>query len=1546
MIKDMRLPLSFFASSTFRGCAAAPLRRQMRGVVVWMLVGGVGSICLQAQEPGAATRTGRVKDFLAQRVGLRGSAAAALQRARAQHLGMSRGFTSKADRLQPEAGSLTASWLPVGPQSVVSATYGALSGRITALALDPNDATGNTLYVGTTGGGVWKSVNAAGALSSVTFTALTDTLPVFSPNAGSAVIPSLSIGALAVQPSVNPVMLAGTGDPNDATDSYYGEGILRSADGGLTWTLVQGSHDGANGNHSFAGMAVAGLAFSSATPLLAVAAFSNAGEAGFVDATNAESVPGLYFSTDAGVTWQMASIYDGATPVQVPQPTTSGQVGNAVTSVVWDAQRAMFVAAVRAHGYYGSTDGQTWTRLAAQPGVGLTVANCPVGLNGVGAATCPIFRGALAVQAATGDLYALTVDANNNDQGLWQDLCGAVSSGCATAAPAFASRIDNGALEVGSGSAVIAQGAYDLTLAAVPATAGVAANGTLLYVGTVDLYRCAIGAGGSSCSLRNTTNALNGCNAPAKVAAAQHALVGLSEASGGPLVLVGNDGGLWRSTDGVAETGSVCDATDVQHFDNLNGGIGAIGSLAEVVGFAEHPTDANTLLVGLGENGSAATTSAATVGAWEQMSAGEGGDPAIDANTPTNWMLAIGAGVNLKQCALGGSCTAASFVPPATVGEAQVSYDQALLDAPTMLDPGDTTNVVVGTCRVWRGAANGVGWSSANALSGAFDGTKPSVCAATNPLVRSVGAGGPVGAASSGVLAGSEVLYAGMAGALDGGAGFAGAVFGTKTANVAFGSTSWVNLALSPVTNDVADAGKFNPDGFDVSSVVVDPHDATGGTVYVTIMGFGLSAGGVPHVYRSVDFGAHWLNVTANLPDAPANAVLVDPNDANTVYVVMDTGVYVTSAVSTCAASNCWSVFGTALPNAPVIGLAAASAMATGDGRVGMLRASTYGRGIWQTPLLTAASPLKPAITLSVSSLTFGAQQVATQSAAQVVTVTSSGSAPVVFGTPAIAGDFIEADTCAGKTIAVNSTCTVSVVFAPTATGARTGLLTIYANVSGGQATVALSGTATAAGNIVLTPVSLTFAATVVNQTTAAQNITISNTGGSAATLQTPVVTGDFAISANTCGATLGPQTGCTVSITFTPTASGTRTGTFAIADNSGGVAGTQTATLTGVGEAPATDTLTPGSLTFAQQMVGTTSAAQQVTIANAGDVPLTLLNASMSPGDFTVVNGCGTSLAGHATCALSVAFVPTQPGTRTATLTFTDAVRLQTVAIHGVGVAGAGVSLSPASVAFAATGNGLVSAAQAVTLTNNGGSVLTLASVGVSPNFKIAANSCGATLAVAAACTLQVAFAPTAAGQLSGTLTLMDNATPATQTVSLSGLGIDFSLASAGSTTATLSSGASATYPLLLSSVAGVTGSVAFTCTGQPTNSTCTVAPTAPVLGGTTSLTVTVQTGVLAGFDPRGVAPWRMSGVVLALVLPGLLVLRRRRLAWGLAVLFVVVGMGGCGAEREIPATGGGSGGGGGSGSYPTPGGTYNLIVTGTSAGLSRSVPLVLVVQ
>jgi hypothetical protein len=239
---------------------------------------------------------------------------------------------------------------------------------VTSVAIDSADATGNTVYLGTTGGGVWKSINAAGAAGSVAFTPLTDTLPVFSANAGTSAIPSLSIGSVSASGGV---LLAGTGDPNDASDSYYGQGILRSADGGVTWTLVQGSHAGVAGNHSFVGLGVAGFAWSSTSPKLVVAALSQAAEGVLVNAPDATySVMGLYFSLDAGVNWQMATIEDGSQIVQRPMP--GGGPGNAATAVAWNAVRQRFYAAVRFHGYYESTDGITWTRLAHQPGTGLT----------------------------------------------------------------------------------------------------------------------------------------------------------------------------------------------------------------------------------------------------------------------------------------------------------------------------------------------------------------------------------------------------------------------------------------------------------------------------------------------------------------------------------------------------------------------------------------------------------------------------------------------------------------------------------------------------------------------------------------------------------------------------------------------------------------------------------------------------------------------------------------------------------------------------------------------------------------------------------------------------------------------------------------------------------------------------------------------------------------------------------------------------------------------------------------------------------------------
>ncbi len=832
------------------------------------------------------------------------STAQAMDAARQQHAAM---LAQQA--AQTQGSSLSAAWQPIGPNQVASMAYGNVTGRVTAIAIDPADPTGNTVYLGTTGGGVWKSTNAAGPAANVVFTPLTDTLPVFSANAGSSAIPSLSIGAISVQSGV---VLAGTGDPNDASDSFYGGGLLRSADGGLTWTLIQNSKDGTAGNHSFNGLGFAGFAWSSTTPGTVVAAVSQAAEGTLVNAADTtNSVMGLYYSTDAGVTWQMSTIMDGSQIVQTPLPTGADLGGRAATAVVWNPVRQRFYAAIRYHGYYESADGVTWTRLAHQPGVGLTTTACPTAPGTIGSTSCPIFRGALAVQAGTGDMFALTVDSNNFDQGLWQDVCSLSGANCTNTSVSFGNQLVSSPMEVGNGSTAIPQADYNLVLSAVSAQGSGSTQDTLLFAGTIDLYRCSLAAG---CVLRNTTNAADGCAAPAQVAPAQHAIATLAT-SEQPLVYIGNDGGLWRSTDGVNQQAAPCSADDANHFQNLNGGL---GSLAEIVDFAQHPSDAGILLVGLGANGTAATSSASAMTSWPQLSTGEGGTVAIDQTNPQLWYVSTAAGVSIRQCANGAACSAADFAGTPTIGPAQTAGDASLIDAPWLLDPALSSDILIGTCRVWRGpAANGPSWSSSNAISKNLGGPQNASCSATNPVMRSLAAGGPSSNATAAQNAGSETLYAGMAGALDGGGSVGGHLFVTTAANTANNTTTWNDITSSPVTNGQGTG--FNPGGFDISSVAADPHDATGATVYATVMGFAGNGVNAAHLYRSTDAGAHWTNISSNLPNAPANSVVVDPNDANTVYVALDTGVYVASQVTTCSTANCWSIYGTGLPNAPIV---------------------------------------------------------------------------------------------------------------------------------------------------------------------------------------------------------------------------------------------------------------------------------------------------------------------------------------------------------------------------------------------------------------------------------------------------------------------------------------------------------------------------------------------------------------------------------------------------------------------------------------------------
>jgi hypothetical protein len=1257
----------------------------------------------------------------------------------------------------PELASSNSGWQPVGPAQILTSQFGPVTGRVTTIAVAPWDASGNTVYLGATGGGVWKSSNAAAAdASTVIWQPLTDDLAAFA----GVNVTSLSMGAISVQPGTagtDGVILAGTGDPNDVLDSYYGAGILRSADGGATWQLITQSEDALTGgyaNYNFAGDAFSGFAWSTVNTNLAVAALTVSYD-GFINQVDTNRLlgsaeAGLYYSPDAGATWHLATIEDGPNQVIESASTTNPESfpGLPITSVVWNPQRNSFFAAVQAHGYYQSADGITWIRMTNQPGTALTRSNCPANEAFQGSNSCPIFRGVLAVQPVTGDMFALTVDVNNVDQGVWQDVCNVGANGsCANPTVQFAVKIPDAALDDPNGNGTIPQGTYNLALAAVANN-----SDTLLFAGTQDIFRCSMAAG---CAWRNTTNTATCVSA--RVAPAQHAIASLGAPAGQtlPLVYFGNDGGVWRSLDGVNQTGAICAATDAAHYDNLNG---TLGSLAEVTGMANSTSDANVVLASFGVNGSGASATS-SLSAWPQLLTGEGGQTAIDPANANNWYASLSPGVAIGQCTQGSNCTASDFGSQPAIGPAETSNDESLLNAPYALDSADGANMLVGTCRVWRGpASGGSAWSATDAISPMLDGNPQPSCNG-NALIRSLGSGGPnasPGPASANGAAntGSQVIYAGMAGLLDGGGSSVGGhVFSTQTANTANGTTKWTDLALNPVTNEQSYQYLFNPYFFDVSSVYVDPHDGTGNTVYATIQGFGA-----PHLYLSTNGGADWLNISKNLPDLPINAVMVDPNNAGVIYVASDGGVFVTPNVANCEVTggDCWNVMGTGLPLAPAV------ALTTTQAGGGLLRVGTYGRGIWQIPLLSSVQ--LSTMALAPTSLSFGAQQVQTSSSAQTVTVTNTGSASLTVSSAVATGDFIETDGCTGA-IPANGSCQISVAFTPSATGTRNGTLTVTANIPGGQQSVSLTGTGTTQSAITLLPNVIAFGPQQINTVSAAQQVTISNTSGSPVALTSENITGPFAIQVNSCSSSLAANTGCTLAVTFQPIQTGASGGLLTVVSGQG----TETIGLNGSGENPATDTLGPLSLTFPSTLENTASAPQTVMLTNSGGVPLTGIQVQ-STGDFEVVDGCGYSLNAQTSCTLTVRYTPHAAGAETGSITVTDALRSQLVSLAGVGISPPTDTLSTTSLVFPATLLGQSAPAQSVTLTNSGDSpLLGLAIQEVGAEFA-ETNNCAGTLAAHASCVLAVIFHPNVAGNAVGQVDVSDALR--TQMISLSSAG------------------------------------------------------------------------------------------------------------------------------------------------------------------------------
>jgi photosystem II stability/assembly factor-like uncharacterized protein len=431
--------------------------------------------------------------------------------------------------------SPTSPWTSIGPEPTIPLLNEAftgspnISGRVTAIAVDPTNA--SITYIGGADGGVWKTTNGG-----TNWTPLTDTQA------------SLAIGAIAIDPSNHNIIYVGTGEDNNNLDGYTGAGILKSTDGGTTWTHIPGQFVGPFGATAGGG-SIGALAVHPTNGQIVLAAVSLPG------------ADGIYRSTDGGATW-----------------TATGLSGSRLsgTGVVFDPTNGnnAFAAIGNAfgntsNGIYKSTDGGvTWTGPAqTNPPPGrVTIAIAPSSPTTLYAALATALDGT----ATAGSLL-----------GLFKTTDGGTTFNQLTATPDFC-----------GSDGMANQCWYDMALAVAPNNANVVyAAGKYTYSTGAQTTVIRSTDGGATWTLLGA--GANGVN----VHTDAHAVA--FSADGGT-VYIGSDGGVWSSTDVAAAT---------VNWTSLNA---TLGLTQFYNGVSVDPTNVNRAFGGAQDNGVQAYTGGLT----------------------------------------------------------------------------------------------------------------------------------------------------------------------------------------------------------------------------------------------------------------------------------------------------------------------------------------------------------------------------------------------------------------------------------------------------------------------------------------------------------------------------------------------------------------------------------------------------------------------------------------------------------------------------------------------------------------------------------------------------------------------------------------------------------------------------------------------------------------------------------------------------------------------------------------------------------------------
>ena len=575
-----------------------------------------------------------------------------------QRLRRSPRFASEFARLEAE----DQSWTPLGPQPLIAPpgdTAISYSGRVAAIALHPQyDGSSNrTVYVGGAQGGVWRSTD-----NGQTWTPLLDAQP------------TQAVGSIAIDPTNPNIIFVGTGEGTRSGDSYYGAGLLKTTDGGASWSVIAGpTSTMAPLKPVFVNAALTKIAIDPVTPNVIFVTTTIGGTAaasGSVETVEGSKQKGLWKSTDGGTTWRNVD------------PDGSAGVQSAHDVLVDPLNHNVVYAAIRTRGIYRSKAGGepgTWEKLTN--GVANTDATGQTFLR------CAIAAGPPLAPATATTLYASFARTSDDTIfGFYKSTDGG-DSWTQVATPPTET----------TGSA---QANYNMALAVDPTDA------TILYYGGQYDYNS-----NAYCLVRSkdagqTWTDMNSANLHPD----SHAVV---VAKGNRnIVFTGNDGGIWRTD---AATGTTVNWT------SLNAGL----SLTQFQSVALHPTDANYVIGGTQDNG---TNRHSGARGWNSLAGGDGGFCLIDQSNPlllyhtfyndTGYLSprrSLNGGLNWSFI----GCTNCS----ATQGRLNPT-DRVKFYAPMALNPaftGANGNVIYfGTHRLYRSANRGTTWTGLGASSDGF----------------------------------------------------------------------------------------------------------------------------------------------------------------------------------------------------------------------------------------------------------------------------------------------------------------------------------------------------------------------------------------------------------------------------------------------------------------------------------------------------------------------------------------------------------------------------------------------------------------------------------------------------------------------------------------------------------------------------------------------------------------------------------------------------------------------------------------------------------